>query len=57
LVFCSEHANHISHFPIPTSTPPLFPIPPSIPPMSNQLGISSTQIPSLVEGVRLLYFK
>jgi hypothetical protein len=25
--------------------------------MSNQLGISSTQIPSLVEGVRLLYFK
>jgi hypothetical protein len=57
LVFCSEHANHISHFPIPTSTPPLFPIPPSIPPMSNQLGISSTQMPSLVEGVRLLYFK
>jgi hypothetical protein len=25
--------------------------------MSNQLGISSTQMPSLVEGVRLLYLK
>jgi hypothetical protein len=25
--------------------------------MSNQLGISSTQMPSLVEGVRLFSFK